>query len=57
MNKTLIVTGATIFGFIGSYIPFLFGVKDIFSGWSILGSVVGGIFGIWIGVQAAKRWA
>jgi hypothetical protein len=57
MNKTIIVTGATVFGFIGSYIPFLFGATDIFSGWSILGSVVGGIVGIWIGAMAIKRWA
>ena len=57
MNKTIILTAATIFGIAGSYIPFLFGDTDLFSGWSILMGMVGGLFGIWVGVWASKRWA
>jgi hypothetical protein len=56
MNKKIIVLSATVFGFVGSYLPTLFGNNDFFSGWSILGSLVGGIFGIWVGVWAANRW-
>jgi hypothetical protein len=33
-------------GFIGSYIPVLFGVSE-FSAWSILGGVIGSLAGIW----------
>ena len=56
MNKRLILLFATVFGFIGSYIPVLFGDNDFFSGWSILGSLIGGFFGIWLGVFVSKRW-
>ena len=46
---------AGIFGLIGAYIPVLFGDSDPLSGWSILGSVVGGLFGIWLGVKLSQR--
>ncbi len=55
MNKTIITFSAAVFGIAGSYIPFLFGVTDIFSGWSIFMGFVGGIFGIWLGVWISKR--
>jgi len=54
--KQLILLFATVFSIIGAYVPFIFGETDIFSGWSILGGFVGGIFGVWVGVKAAKRW-
>lgn len=55
MNKGLIILFATIFSLIGSYIPVLLG--DSFIGlWSILGGMVGGLFGIWLAVQVSKRY-
>jgi hypothetical protein len=55
MNKRIILIFATVFGLVGSYVPVLFGDTDFFSAWSILGSLVGGIFGIWLGVVVSKR--
>jgi hypothetical protein len=54
--KTAIVVAATIFGIAGGYVPFLWGDDDFFGGWSILFSVIGGLFGIWVGYLAYKRW-
>lgn len=56
MNKKVLLFSATIFGIAGAYVPVLFGDTDPLSGWSILGSVIGGIFGIWLGVVVSKRW-
>lgn len=55
MNKTLILLGATIGGIAGAYFPMLFGDNDIFSVWSILGGMVGGLVGIWLGYKLAQR--
>ncbi|MES2876680.1 MAG: hypothetical protein V4678_04400 [Patescibacteria group bacterium] len=49
--KQVVLVSATIFGIVGSYAPMLFGDHDLFSGWSILGGMVGGFFGIWVGVK------
>lgn len=57
MYKVLVLTGATIGGIAGAYVPALFGDTDIFSVWSILGGVVGGLVGIWLGYLLAKRIA
>jgi hypothetical protein len=46
MSKGLMYLCITVGGIIGSYIPVLFGSSG-FSGWSMLGGVVGGIAGIW----------
>ena len=56
MNKSVILFFALAFGFVGNFAPMLFGDNDIFSGWSILGGFVGGIFGIWVGVVVSKRF-
>jgi hypothetical protein len=56
MNKGFLTLMAGIFGFIGSYIPVLFGDNDLLSGWSILGGVIGGLFGIWLAVKLSKRF-
>jgi hypothetical protein len=56
MNKRLILLFAGIFGFIGSYVPVLLGDHDLLGGWSILGGLIGGLFGIWLGAAASKRW-
>jgi len=57
MYKLLVLTGATIGGIAGAYVPVLFGDNDLLSGWSILGSTVGGLVGIWLGYLLAKRIA
>ena len=46
MTKGMVYMGATVGGLIGGYVPVLFGA-DGFSPWSIFGSLVGGVFGIW----------
>jgi drug/metabolite transporter superfamily protein YnfA len=56
MNKAVILLFATIFELAGSFLPMLFGNNDLFSAWGILGGVVGGIFGIWVGVVISKRY-
>ena len=55
MNKTIVLTCATIFGIAGGYIPFLWGDTDLFSTWSILIGMIGGIFGIWIASLIIRR--
>lgn len=55
MNKSIILLFATIFGTVGAYVPVLFGDNDILSGWSILGSMLGGFFGIWLAVWLSKN--
>lgn len=54
--KQLILLFATVFSIAGAYVPVLFGDSDMFSGWSILGGLVGGLFGIWVGAVVSKRW-
>jgi hypothetical protein len=56
MNKKMILLFATVFSIGGAYVPVLFGDTDMLSGWSILGGLVGGLFGIWLGVVVSKRW-
>jgi len=56
MNKKTILLFATVFSIAGAYVPVLFGDTDMLSGWSILGGLIGGFFGIWLGVAASKRW-
>lgn len=55
MNKKILLLFAIIFGALGGYIPVLFGGTD-FNGWTILGGLIGGLFGIWLGVVVSKRW-
>ena len=56
MNKRTILLFASVFGFVGAYVPVLFGDTDMLSGWSFLGGLVGGLFGIWLSVAVSKRW-
>ena len=56
MNKRVILLFATVFGALGGYVPVLFGDHELLDGWSILGGMIGGFFGIWLGVKASKRW-
>lgn len=55
MNKRTILLSATVFGALGGYLPVLFGDNNMLDGWSILGGLVGGIAGIWLGVVLSKR--
>lgn len=57
MSKRTILIFATVFGIAGGYIPYLFGDTNMLDGWGILGGLVGGIFGIWLGVVMAKRYS
>jgi hypothetical protein len=52
--KATLLLGATVFGAIGGYVPVLFGDNDLLSGWSILGGMLGGFFGIWAGYRLYK---
>lgn len=52
--KQLVYLCSGIFGFIGSYIPVLLGDSSFLSAWSILGALVGGIFGIFVGVKLSN---
>jgi hypothetical protein len=54
--KLLISFCVFVFGLAFAYIPYLWGDKDFFSGWSILFSAIGGFFGIFIGVVIWRRW-
>lgn len=56
MNKRIILFFATVFSILGGYLPVLFGDNELLDGWSILGGVVGGFAGIWLGVYVSKRW-
>lgn len=56
MNKRVIMLFATIFGFVGAYIPSLFGDTSLLDGWQLLTSFIGGLFGIWLGIYISKRW-
>lgn len=49
--KQFALFGAIIFGAIGGYMPMLWGDMNSMIGWSILGSTIGGFFGIWVGVK------
>ena len=55
MNKKVILLFATVGGIVGGYVPVLFGDNEFLDGWSILMGIVGGIFGIWLGVVVSKR--
>jgi len=56
MNKRVVLLFAAILGFIGAYIPVLFGIDNGVGGWSILGGLVGGLTGVWLAVWLSKRF-
>jgi len=49
-SKTLIWIGVFVGSTIGGTIPTLLGA-DLFSIWGVIGSAVGGIVGIWLGIK------
>lgn len=50
MSKRLMILLAGVGGFIGGYLPTLFGA-DSLSGWSLFGGFAGGLLGVWIGYK------
>lgn len=48
MDKKIILLTTGLGGTVGGYIPVIFGA-DGFGGWSILGALIGGLVGVWIG--------
>lgn len=54
--KIIIYVFVFIFSTIGAFIPVIMGIDNGIGGWSILGGLVGGLFGIWVGVKVAKRY-
>ena len=51
MNKTVLYGSITLFGFIGSYAPTLWGDNNMLSPFSIIGGLIGGLFGIWAALK------
>ena len=47
-DKKMVMLGMTIGSMIGGFIPTLLGA-DIFSLWGVVGTLVGGLIGIWAG--------
>lgn len=56
MNKKYLLVMATLGGAAGSYVPVLFGDTSLLDGWIILGGLIGGLFGIWVGVKLSNRF-
>lgn len=56
MNKKVIMLFALAFSVLGGYVPVLLGDNELLDGWSILGGLVGGLVGIWLGAITLKRW-
>ena len=54
MNKMVISICMTAGTIVGSLVPMWFGDASWFDGWSILGSLIGGVLGIWLGVKVGK---
>jgi hypothetical protein len=48
-RKKLIMMGMVVGSIAGGYLPVLFGLDELMI--SLLGSVIGGIMGIWIGYK------
>lgn len=52
--KKLVIIGAILGSFVGSYIPLLWG-DSVFSMFSIFGGAVGSLAGIWVAYKIAER--
>lgn len=53
MYKRVIILVASLGGMLGAYVPVLLGAPSL-SGWSILGSFIGGLVGVWVGVKLSQ---
>jgi len=56
VNKRLITFMSVIGATIGGTVPMLFGDYSLLDGWGILGTFIGGIVGIILGVKIGKRF-
>lgn len=56
MNKRVITIMSLLGGAIGGAVPMLFGDDSLFDGWTVLGAMIGGLAGIWLGVWISKRY-
>lgn len=56
VNKRLITFMSVIGATIGGTVPMLFGDYSLLDGWGILGTFIGGIIGIILGVKIGKRF-
>jgi hypothetical protein len=54
MDKKVVLLISGVGMTLGAYIPTLFGA-DPLGGWSILGGMIGGFFGIWVAVKISNR--
>lgn len=54
MNKTVMMIMSTLGMTVGGAIPALFGASML-GGWSILGGLIGGFVGIWLGVVVSRQ--
>ncbi len=54
--KALIWVGLTIGGLLGSWLGAIPDHGNWFGGWSILGSVVGSLLGIWAAFKIARNY-
>jgi len=52
--KLIIFIGISVFGFVGGWIGALIDHGNWFGGISILLSIVGSFFGVWVGYKAAQ---
>lgn len=52
--KTWVMIGMGVGSTVGALVPMLFGDASLLDGWSILGTLVGGILGIWAGYKIGK---
>ncbi|MCL4397747.1 hypothetical protein M1403_01830 [Patescibacteria group bacterium] len=50
-NKSLIMLGMAVGSTIGGYVPVLLGA-DFLSFWGIIGSIIGGLLGIYLAYKA-----
>jgi phage tail tape-measure protein len=53
--KAYIWFGMAVGSTVGSYVPVVLGA-DMFSAWSVIGSAVGGIAGIWAGFRIGNSY-
>ena len=53
-SKKLIMGGMVFGSMIGGYLPFLWGDYSLFSGTSIILTLVGGALGIWLGYKIGQ---
>lgn len=57
MNKKVLLLCAGVGTIVGAYVPVLLFSASELSGWSMLGSVIGGLAGIWAGVKFSNYFA